>query len=235
MSETTLYNDPMLYAWFSAAAAYNDTANARIIDRGPNNLHWKAPVGATLPALTANWRGTGYEARTFDGTDDYLEADFLFPAGPFSVLLVADIAAGAGSEIALCATLDADPAWRWYFELLSGGPRAASAADTSAKSSTLVTATPSIVAYVMDSATGALACATNGEAWVSTLAPPQQLSGGTSAAQLGALGGVNGGRVIYYKGAIAEALVFRCALTNPRYASTLADAVGTMKTKYGIA
>jgi hypothetical protein len=240
MSVRSLYESADVWSWFSAQSALYNAGTGVFTDRSARGNHWVQSNGGNLPSLTTNWRGTGLDARQFDGTDDYISpaGAHLAPLGGFSAVALCDLDASfpSGDNVArywLANLNGTGTSQQFGFLLVNRRARVDSQGTSTAQTGLIALSTPTVVTYSVCPLNRVLAVRINGGAWT-TVAMPVGAIPYRKAYQIGARAGDGATRAGFARSALAELVITSCPLYDTTHATLLADIEGTLAEMAGV-
>lgn len=234
MSARSLYEAADIWSWWSAQSALFNAGSGVFTERSARGNHWVQSSAGSLPSLTTNWRGTGLDARQFDGVDDYIAAagTHLAPMGGFSAVALCDLDASfpSGDNVArywLANLNGTGTSQQFGFLLVNRKARIDSQGTSTAQTGLITLSAPAVITYCVDPLNRVLAVRINGGAWT-TVAMPVGAIPYRKTYQIGARGGDGSTRAGFARSALAEFAITTCPLYDDTHATLRADIEGTL-------
>lgn len=238
MSERTLYESPEIWSWWTARSSNFDSGTGIFTDRGPRGNNWIQATAGNLPSLVTNWKGTGLDARSFDNTDDWIDASHNGPLGCFSAVILGEIDTGwsAGDnadKVWLGTQSGTGTSQQFRFTGVNRKLRVDSQGTSSAQTAALTQNVAKVITFVIDPTNKEMACRFDGGSWTSVALPVAGIPV-LKQYEIGARAGNGATRTAFMRAPVAEIIIFQCSLKEARFASLLSDAEHTLATMGGV-
>lgn len=238
MSERTLYESGHLYSWWTARASNYNAGTGVFSDRGPRGNHWVQATAGSLPAAVANWHSTGLDARSFDNTDDWIDAQHDAPLGCFSAVILGEMDSSwsAGDnldKIWLANKIGTGTSQQFRCTGINRKLRIDSQGTSSAQTAAVSLNTPHIFVFVFDPLNQTFGIRLDGGTWQST-AMPVAATPYRDTYEIGARAGDGATRTGFFRSPMVDMLIFSQSLQDARNATLLADAESTLAAFAGI-